>query len=139
MNAKPAYQTPARSSRSRFNAIRNLRPESLSRALEAFENGRLSEAARMFENIVRRDDLISGLYMKRRKCVARLTSEVVEKDSSERAKEHAEALRAFYDSIEVQNFCDQNERGGFRALVMQMMSAVGFRYSAHRMEFVRRS
>ena len=137
MNAKSISQTLTRSSRARFNAIKNLRPEVISRALEAFENGRLGEASRIFENIIRRDDLISGLYMKRCKCVARLSHEIVEKEDSAEARKHAEALKSFYDSLECANFVDQNERGGFRMLVMQMMSAVGFKYSAHKIEFFR--
>lgn len=48
-------------------ALRNLKPESLSRAIEAFEAGRLGAAARIFEAVATRDDLISGLFLKRRR------------------------------------------------------------------------
>lgn len=137
MNAKSISETVALSSRGRFSAVKNLRPENLARALEAFENGRLGEAARIFDSIVKRDDVISGLYLKRCKCISRLDYEIVEKNDSPRAKEHAEALRKFYDSIEVSDIADTNRKGGIRTLIMQMMGAVGMKYSAHKIEYFR--
>ncbi len=136
MNANlTSTQMPAR--RIGTGALRNLKPESLSRAIEAFEAGRLGGAARIFEAIASRDDLISGLFLKRRKCVARLDGEVVELNDSKAAKEHAKVLRDFYASIEVENLYDKNERGGLRLLIMQMMSAVGMKYCAHKVKFMR--
>ncbi|MBO7521834.1 MAG: DUF935 family protein [Opitutales bacterium] len=135
MNANQQNLTMPR--RTGAGAIRNLKPETLARALEAFENGRLGAAARIFEAIASRDDLISGLFLKRRKCVARLDGEVVEINESKAAKEHAKVLRDFYSSIEAENFSDANERGGLRLLISQMMSAVGMKYSAHRVQYRR--
>lgn len=138
MNGNQTTHTLSRAGRMRFSAVRGLRPETLSRALESFENGRLGEAARIFEAIIRRDDAISGLYLKRCKCVARLDGEVVELEDSPRARRHAEALRRFYASVEAENFSDANERGGLRLLIAQMMSAVGMKYAAHRVEYFRK-
>ena len=86
MNAKG--NNPAISSRflrARFNTIKNLRPDTLSRALEEFEAGRLGAAARMFEAILRRDDVICGLNLKRKKSIARLECEIVVSENSQRA------------------------------------------------------
>lgn len=137
MNANlPSIQMP--SQRIGAGALRNLKPETLARAIEAFEAGRLGAAARIFEAVAMRDDLISGLFLKRRKCVARLDGEVVALDESKTAQEHAKVLRDFYSSIEVENLADKNERGGLRMLVMQMMESVGMKYSAHKVEFKRK-
>ncbi len=137
MNANlSSIQMPSR--RIGTGALRNLKPETLARAIEAFEAGRLGVAARIFEAVAMRDDLISGLFLKRRKCVARLDGEVVALDESKTAQEHAKVLRDFYSSIEVENLADKNERGGLRMLVMQMMESVGMKYSAHKVEFKRK-
>ena len=66
----------------RINTIRNLRPETLSRALEAFENGRPAAAARIFEAILARDDAICGLNLKRKKSISRLDFEIVPLEDS---------------------------------------------------------
>ena len=123
-------------SRTRFNAIKNLRPEGLSQALDAFENGRLGAASRMFEEMIRRDDILCGLNLKRKKSVSRLESEIVLLENTPRAEAHREALKNFYATIEVRNLCDANLRGGLRMLLSQMMDCVGFRYSVHKIEFM---
>lgn len=137
MNASTSKKILARSYSQNFNPLRNLTPESLSRALDAFDSGRLSSAVRIFEAIIKRDDLISGLYLKRCKCVARLEGSVVELDESQKAKMHAKALRKFYENLSVHSYCDANQKGGLRLLISQMMSAVAMRYSAHKISFKR--
>ena len=130
--------TPIRTgsaSRARFNPIRNLRPETLSQALEAFESGRLSAAARMFEAMLKRDDMLCGLNLKRKKSVSRLESEIVLLEDSPRAMEHRDALKNFYGSVQAGSFCDGNLRGGLRTLISQMMDCVAFKYSIHKINF----
>lgn len=96
MNAKAITPiTTSRQSRARFNPIRNLRPDSVSNALESFEAGRLGAAARLFESILKRDDLICGLNLKRKKSIARLETEIVVLEDSPRALKHKEALEKF--------------------------------------------
>ena len=64
MNAQPiSANSYLRAEGRRTSPVRNLRPETLSRALEAFENGRLGSAARIFEAILSRDDAICGLTL----------------------------------------------------------------------------
>ena len=137
MNAK--FQAPTASTRpprSRFNPVRGLRPETLSRALDSFEDGRLGPAARMFEAIINRDDIISGLSLKRKKSVARLEHEIILLEDSDRAREHRKVLRDFYSTLECTSFADANKRGGLRLLISQMMDSVGYRYSVHKLEFL---
>ena len=70
MNAQPiSANIYTRAASTRLNPIRNLRPETLSRALEAFENGRPAAAARIFEAILSRDNVICGLNLKRKTSV----------------------------------------------------------------------
>ena len=136
MNAKAITPiTTSRQSRARFNPIRNLRPDSVSNALESFEAGRLGAAARLFESILKRDDLICGLNLKRKKSIARLETEIVVLEDSPRALKHKEALEKFYASVETTSFTDKNERGGLRMLVSQMMDCVAMKYCAHKFFF----
>ena len=138
MKATTSQKNTQINSPARICPLKNLSPESLSRALEAFECGRLGQAARIFEAVLKRDDIISGLYQKRCKCIARLEPEIVETENSPKAKRHAEILRAFYSSIEARDAFDKNRIGGARLLISQMMDAVAMKYSCHKIEFVRR-
>lgn len=138
MKANSLPQSTQINSNLRICPLNNLKPETLSRALTAFECGRLAQAARIFEAILKRDDLISGLYLKRCKCIARLEPEIIEIEESAKAKKHADILRKFYAGIEARDFCDSNIKGGLRLLISQMMSAVAMKYSAHKIEFVRK-
>ncbi len=121
--------------KARFNPIRNLRPDSLSRALEEFEAGRLGGCARIFEAILHRDDTICGLNLKRKKSIARLEFEIVLEEESERAFEHKKVLSDFYKTLEVSSFVDGNQRGGLRMLISQMMDSVPMKYAIHKISF----
>jgi len=107
MNAKTVTPSiSSRISRARFNPIRNLRPETLSSALDAFEDGRLGGAARIFEAILKRDDLISGLALKRKKSIARLEPHITLLEDSPKAREHKALLQKLYDGMEAENRAD---------------------------------
>jgi len=117
--------------RSRFNPIRNLTPESLTRMLDAFHAGDLRQAALAWDAIERRDDTLQGLAAKRKKSVARLNWEIVQLDDSPEAAQHAEALRYFYDNLTATHAVDRNQQGGLALLLKQMMDAVGKKYAVH--------
>ncbi len=136
MNAKlPKTTTPLHNQRTRFNPIRNLGPDTLARALEAFDAGRLGAAARLFESILRRDDVLCGLDLKRKKSVARLDPEIVMLEDSPKARRHKEVLEEFYNTLSATDHTDRNARGGLRRLLSQMMDCVAMRYSAHKINF----
>ena len=118
-----------------FNPIKNLRPEVITRALDAFNRGRLSEAARLFEAIIQRDDTICCLNLKRKKSVSRLDFEIVPLENSRKARAHQKVLMRFYESLETTDFCDKNQSGGLRMLVSQMMDSAGMKYAVHRISF----
>lgn len=136
MNAKATTPTlTSQTARTRFNPIRNLRPDTLARALESFEAGRLGGAVRIFEAILNRDDILCGLNLKRKKSISRLESEIVLLENSPRAVKHKKALADFYASLDACSFTDRNECGGLRMLISQMMDAVAMKYSVHKISF----
>ncbi len=133
------HLSPARISRfiqSRFNPMRDLTSESLSRHLDAFETGNLRGAALAWDAIEKRDDIMKTVAPKRKKAVARHGWEVLipsdlRPDQLAQAQQHADALQYFYSNLTCTNALDENERGTFKLLVRQMMDAVGKRYAAH--------
>jgi phage gp29-like protein len=119
--------------RSRFNPIKNLDPDSLTRMLDDFYGGYLREIAQLFEAIQNRDDILKNVIKKRTGAVTRLGYEVcIDKDAPEaQALLHKEALDYFYSNLEATNSVDSNQKGGFKLLVKQMMDAVAKKYAVH--------
>ena len=125
--------------RTRFNPIASLNPQLLAQHLDAFATGYLSSFALDAQAIKRRDDVISVALPKREKAVSRRGYAVHLTDGLDlqdpvikaRAEEHQAALKYFFDNLTATNALDQNERGGMRLLVRQMMESVGFRYAVH--------
>lgn len=117
--------------RSQINPIRALSPQSLTRILDAFNAGRLGEAALAWDAIERRDDVIQGVASKRKKSVARLPWEILTLDDSTEALQHKEALQFFYNNLTATHACDNNQSGGLSLLVKQMLDAIGKKYAVH--------
>jgi phage gp29-like protein len=103
--------------------------------LDEFSRGYLSSTALTWESIERRDDVVKGVSLKRRKSVARLNWEVLTIDCSPEAILQKQALEYFYDNLQATNAFDCNERGGFGLLVKQMMDAIGKKYAVHEIIF----
>ncbi|GHC06995.1 phage portal protein family protein [Cerasicoccus arenae] len=120
-----------RSRRHAFNPVRSLTPEGLTRQLDAFHAGSLAEAARLWEVIEQRDDLIKAVATKRKKAPGRFGWDIVADDDSPIALQHKASLEDFYRNIDSTNAADQNERGGMALLLRQMMDAIGKRYAVH--------
>ena len=137
MNQKLISQNSFRTvARNRFSPIKNLRPDVITRALDAFNEGRLSGASRMFEAILQRDDTICCLNLKRKKSISRLESEIVLLENSRKAKAHQKALISFYETLQTKTFVDKNVSGGLRLLISQMMDCVGMKYAVHKINFI---
>jgi len=116
----------------KYNPLRSLTPARLASALEAFETGHLREAALIFETIADRDDTLKSVKPKREKEVSQLDRQVVAlPNSGAEGEAHREVLADFWETVRAVNAYDRNERGGFRRLVKQMMTAVSYRYAAH--------
>jgi phage gp29-like protein len=138
MNTKNTFSAvqAGRAKKWRFNPLTNLQPTTLSRQLDAFEAGRLREAALVWDALEQRDDLLRAVISKRKKSVARHGWTVLPKpgvDGSQKgeAREHAEALEYFYNNLECEHAVDLAEKGGFKLLARQMMDAVGKRFAVH--------
>ncbi|QYY34770.1 DUF935 family protein [Ruficoccus sp. ZRK36] len=122
----------ARSSRrARFNPIRHLNPDTLTRMLDAFHAGELRQASLAWEAIEQRDDLVKAVATKRKKAIGRFGWDIETFDASEEAARHKAALEFFYRQLTAAHACDLNESGGFSLLVRQMMDAVGKHYAVH--------
>ena len=116
----------------KYNPLRTLTPASLTRMLEAFEIGYLREGAMLFEIIADRDDTLKSVKPKREKEVSQLDKQVLALPGSGAAGEAQRAvLEDFWNNVRTVNAYDRNERGGFRRLVKQMMSAVSYKYACH--------
>ena len=116
----------------KHNPLPYLKPDMLSRVLESFEHGNLREAVLLWEKMAERDDMISNVKPKREKDVSQLDMQVVtEPDTGANGEAHKDVLLKFWKSIRAVNAYDRNERGGFRRLIKQMMTATSFRYAAH--------
>ena len=116
----------------KWNPLRSLTPDMLSRVLEQFDHGYLVEAVLLWEKIAERDDVIASVKPKREKDVSQLDMQVVATDGAgDDAANHKATLEEFWKNVRCVNSYDRNERGGFRRLVKQMMTAVSYRYAAH--------
>jgi hypothetical protein len=117
--------------RSRFNPLRQLTPQLLSIYLDQRLLGFVAYAALVWDQIECRDDTLRNVASKRKKAVAKLQRQSLQREQSDEAAAHAQALDEFYDNMTVVNALDQNECGGFPLLVRQMMDAVGKYYAVH--------
>lgn len=116
----------------KHNPLPSLQPQMLSRVLDQFEHGYLREAALLWEKIAERDDVIASVKPKREKDVSQLDMQVIVRPNAGRkGAQHKAILESFWKNVRCVNSYDRNERGGFRRLVKQMMTAVSFRYAAH--------
>ncbi len=122
--------------RSRFNPIRNLSPELLSHYLDRLKIGWLREITLIWDAIQERDDKVSLVSALRRKAVARfdyqieVIDDLADSDKAT-AAEHKAALEYFYSHLSTTSAIDENEQGGVKLLIKQMMDAVGKKYSVH--------
>lgn len=122
--------------RNRFNPIRGFTPEKLAGQLDQFHAGEIKDAARTWDAMERRDVNLGNVAAKRKKSVARLPWEIMTVDDSAEAKAQAEFLEDLYNNLRATSVLEQNERGGIRLLIRQMMDAVGKRFAVHEMVWV---
>ena len=116
----------------KHNPLPHLKPETLSRALDAFERGHIREAAILWEKMAERDDVLMSVKPKREKDVSQLKMQVVVvEDAGPDGAVHQRVLKRFWKRVRATNAYERNEKGGFRRLVKQMMTATSFRYAAH--------
>lgn len=124
---------------SRFNPIAGLTPRRLSSYLDAFDHGYLRNAAETWEKIAERDDQVITCSSKRLRPPTRLSWEILPADDSPEAGRHKEILEEFYNNLQTTHVLDEDERGGMRLLIEQMLSAIGNRWAAHEIVWQPRS
>jgi Mu-like prophage protein gp29 len=115
-----------------YNPMIWLSPKRLCDALDAFQYGDIAPAARIFEAISRRDDIVRTVVAKRHGGIARLDWEIVGVGDDKAASERqTKVLSDFFNTLEVTHAIDRNKRGCVPMLVRQMMLAVDNKFSVH--------
>lgn len=115
----------------RFNPLATLTAQSLSAALDGFSAGALPAAARLWQEIVHRDETVATVKGKREESVSQRAWSVVPTDDSPEAQDQAAALESFYRNLRATHALNRHAAGGFPLLATQMMEAVSFAYAAH--------
>lgn len=115
----------------RFNPLATLTAQSLSAALDGFSAGSVSAAARLWQEIVYRDETVAAVKAKREEAVSQREWTVVPLDDSAAARDQAAALEYFYRNLRAAHALNRHTAGGFPLLASQMMEAVSFAYAAH--------
>lgn len=116
--------------RLRYNPLRNLTPQKITSAMDAFDCGYLSEAARIYDAIRRRDGVVQACVQKRKRATSRLEWTIVEMGGDEAAsKEHAAFLEDFYNNIKATSAADANKRGSMSMLIDNILSALENKYA----------
>lgn len=132
-SSRVACQRVRQAKETQFNPIAGLEPSKLASWLNAFRTGDLRSAALVWDVMMERDLTLKGVAEKRFKDVSRRPWEVMAINDSERAQQHAAALRHFYNQVRTSDALDAGDRGGFQKLVRQMMRAVANKYAVHEM------
>ena len=122
--------------RQRYNPLVNLTPELLRAQHAQFDAGYLRQFAVTAEHIHEKDDMVKPVAGKREKAPGIRGFDIMTVDESADADRHAEVLENFYNQLTTVNAADENERGGFQLLLRQMMLAVGYKYSAHEINWL---
>lgn len=115
----------------RFNPIRGLTPDLLSRRLEMFRVGFIRDVALTWDAMEERDINLKNVASKRKKAASRCDWEILTTDESDEAKQQKEALEFFYNNLRATSVMEQNQRGGISLLIRQMLDALGKRFAVH--------
>lgn len=114
------------------NPMMWLNPQRLRMALDSFQYGDLSSAAKIFDAIARRDDFTRTVVAKRKGAISALDWDITPVgDNPEASKKHSEVLTKFFENIEVTHAIDRNRKGCVGMLVEQMLDALGSKFSVH--------
>ena len=116
--------------RMRYNPLKNLTPQKITAAMDNFNCGYLSDAAKIYAAIRRRDAVVQACVQKRKRATSRLEWTIVEMGDDEvSSKEHAAFLEDFYNNIKVTSAEDANKRGSMSMLVENILSALENKYA----------
>ena len=120
----------------RFNPLADLTPQKLTSQLGEFEAGFIGNLARTIDAMEVRDDVLAAVVPKTKAAVSRhdwdiLTISTKDPAEAKLATRQQEVLERFYNELKVTSALDQDELGGVRLLINQLLSAHSARYSVH--------
>lgn len=115
----------------RFNPYANLTAATLSSALDAYENGEIFSAARIWARIAKSDPTINTVKPKREEAVSLRPISTRPKDESPAAADQAAFLKSFYDNAQATHATKRHVIGKASLFLEQMMESVAFEYAAH--------
>jgi phage gp29-like protein len=130
----PSVVTPQRLAAfylSRHNPVRDLTPENLVQALDAYYRGELRRLALIMDRIEDTDDVLKVVAGKAKKQPGTRGWEIIAEDKSPEAAAHKEALENFYNRLTVTSAIDLDQRGEINLLLFQMMDAKAKGYALH--------
>ena len=114
----------------RYNPLRNITPQKITAAMDAFERGNLSDAAKIYDAIRRRDATVQACVQKRKRATSRLGWTIVEQGNDAAASAaHAQFLEDFFNNITVTSAADANKRGSMSMLIENILSALENKYA----------
>lgn len=118
------------------NPTLGLTPKMLEVQLTQFARGRISPLARTMEWVEEHDPMTTSVAEKAKAAVTRHGYEVIKKQNLDKAddavaEQQQQVLQNFYDNLEAGDAEDEDDAGGLRLLLKQMMKAFGQRYAVH--------
>lgn len=121
---------------SRFNPLRGWTPDVLVGQMNLYAKGRIGPLAWVMEWLEQHDDVIASVATKAKAAVSRWGYDVLLMDKippgmEQLAEDQRGACGAFFQSLETTDAVEQEEAGGMRLLVNQIMDAYGKGYAAH--------
>lgn len=119
----------------RLNPLAALTASTLTSALDAFDNGELAPAARLWEKMARRERWLANVKSKREEAIA-LRPWLVEKtEDTPEAEDQQTVLENFWRGVRAGHALNRHVTGGFALLVTQMMESVSYFYAAHHLRW----
>lgn len=116
--------------RLRYNPLQNLDPKRITKAMDDFHCGYLSEAAKIYDAIRRRDAIVQACVQKRKRATSRLEWTIVEMgDDGNASAEQSAFLEDFYNNITVSSAADANKHGSMSMLIENILSALENKYA----------
>jgi hypothetical protein len=115
----------------RHNPVRDLTPENLVAALDAYYRGDLRRMALIMDRIEDTDDVLKVVASKAKKQPGTRGWEIVADDKSPESAAHKKALENFYNRLTVSSAIDLDQRGEINLLLYQMMDAKSKGYALH--------
>ena len=114
-----------------FNPLRELTPARVREWHEQFDRGYFYRAAQMWQKMICNDLTLLSVFQKRLMACSKQDWAIETDDKSPEAVEQKAFLEYVYSTLEVTNSYQTDITGGVSQLIRQMLTAIGFQFSAH--------